>query len=153
MLRTLMVGAVLAAAVALSPTAFAQQGQFGSGAEAKAMLERAILELKVNEAAAIEKFNKGEAGFRDRDLYLFCFRMNDGKVVAHVSPNQIGLDVRTIKDTTGKAFGPELYNAANENLITEVSYMFPRPGSDVPAQKVSYVTRVGNLGCGVGYYK
>jgi hypothetical protein len=79
--------------------------------------------------------------------------MNDGKVVAHVLPNQIGLDVRTVKDTTGKAFGTELYNAANENLITEVSYMFPRPGSDVPAQKVSYVTRAGNTGCGVGYYK
>ena len=117
------------------------------------MLERAILELKANEAAAIEKFNKGEAGFRDRDLYLFCFNMNDGKTVAHVLPAQIGMDVRTIKDTTGKAFGTELYDGANENLITEVSYMFPRPGTDVPAQKISYVTRVGNVGCGVGYYK
>jgi signal transduction histidine kinase len=153
MLRTLMVGALFAAAVALSPTAFAQQGQFGSAAEAKAMLERAIKELKVNEAAAIEKFNKGEAGFRDRDLYLFCFKMNDGKVVAHVAPDQIGVDVRTVKDATGKVFGRELYDAAHENLITEVSYRYPRPGSEVPAPKVSYVTRVGNVGCGVGYYK
>jgi Single Cache domain 2 len=153
MLRTLMIGAVFAAAVALSPTAFAQQGQFGSDAEAKAMLERAILELKANEAAAIEKFNKGEAGFRDRDLYLLCFQMNDGKTVAHALPTQIGIDVRTIKDTTGKALGLDIFNGANENLITEVSYMFPRPGSDVPVQKVSYVTRVGNVGCDVGYYK
>jgi hypothetical protein len=153
MLRTLMAGAVFAAAVALAPAAFAQQGQFGSAAEAKAMLERAIVELKVNDAAAIEKFNKGEAGFRDRDLYLFCFKMNDGKVVAHVAPDQIGVDVRTVKDTTGKVFGRDLYDGAKENLITEVSYMYPRPGSDVPAQKESYVTRVGNTGCGVGYYK
>ena len=153
MLRTLMIGAVSAAAIALSPTTFAQQGQFGSGAEARAMVERAIVELKANEGAAIEKFNNGEAGFRDRDLYLFCFKMNDGKTVAHVLPTQIGMDVRTIKDTTGKAFGLELYNGANENLITEVSHMFPRPGSDVPAQKVSYVTRIGNLACGVGFYK
>ena len=153
MLRTLMIGAVSAGAIALSPTTFAQQGQFGSGAEARAMVERAIVELKANEGAAIEKFNNGEAGFRDRDLYLFCFKMNDGKTVAHVLPTQIGMDVRTIKDTTGKAFGLELYNGAKENLITEVSHMFPRPGSDVPAQKVSYVTRVGNLACGVGFYK
>jgi len=148
-----MIGAVSATAIALSPTAFAQQGQFGSAAEARAMLERAIPELKANEAAAIETFKKGEPGFRDRDLYLFCFNMSDGKTVAHVVPAQIGMDVRTIKDTTGKAFGLELYNGAKENLITEVSYMFPRPGSDVPVQKVSYVTRVGNVGCAVGYYK
>jgi hypothetical protein len=80
--------------------------------------------------------------------------MNDGKAVAHVSPTQIGMDVRLIKDATGKAFGLELYNGASENLITEVSYMFPRPGADTtPVQKVSFVTRVGDLGCGVGYYK
>jgi hypothetical protein len=38
--------------------------------------------------------------------------------------------------------------------ITEVNYMWPRPGSDkTPVAKVSFVTKVGDLGCGVGYYK
>jgi hypothetical protein len=148
-----MIAVVSAAGIAHASIAFAQQPQFGSGAEARAMLERAIVELKTNESAAIEKFKKGEPGFKDRDLYLFCFKMTDGKTIAHALPSQIGLDVRTIKDTNGKAFGLELYDGANENLIKEVSYMFPRPGSDVPAQKISYVTRVDNVGCGVGYYK
>jgi hypothetical protein len=41
-----------------------------------------------------------------------------------------------------------------EGQITEISYMFPRPGPDkTPVQKVSLVTRAGDLGCGVGYYK
>ena len=42
-----------------------------------------------------------------------------------------------------------------EGEITEVSYMFPRPGPDkTPVQKVSLVTRAGDdLGCCVGYYK
>jgi hypothetical protein len=41
-----------------------------------------------------------------------------------------------------------------EGEISEVSYMFPRPGADkTPVAKVSLVTRVGDLGCGVGYYK
>jgi hypothetical protein len=32
--------------------------------------------------------------------------------------------------------------------------MFPRPSADkTPVQKVSFVTKVGDLGCGVGYYK
>ena len=68
-----------------------------------------------------------------------------------------GTDVRTLKDKTGRAFGQEVYAAAQkpEGQITEISdYFFPRPGPDqTPVQKISFVTRVGDLGCDVGYYK
>jgi hypothetical protein len=41
----------------------------------------------------------------------------------------------------------------SEGQITEVpSYMFPKPGTPT-FPKVSFVTRVGEPGCGVGYYK
>jgi hypothetical protein len=41
-----------------------------------------------------------------------------------------------------------------ESQITEVSYMFPRPGADpTPVAKISFITKAGDLGCGVGYYK
>jgi hypothetical protein len=51
-------------------------------------------------------------------------------------------------------FGQELFDAAKEGQITEASYMFPKPGADMtPVAKISLVTRVGDLGCGVGYYK
>ena len=66
----------------------------------------------------------------------------------------IGVDVRTLKDATGKVFGQGLYDGAKEGQITEVSYMFPKPGTDTtPVAKISLVTKVGDLGCGVGYYK
>jgi hypothetical protein len=59
-----------------------------------------------------------------------------------------------LKDNAGHVFGQDVYNAAKDGQITEVSYMFLRPGADTtPVQKVSYVTKVGDLGCGVGYYK
>jgi hypothetical protein len=33
-------------------------------------------------------------------------------------------------------------------------YMFPKPGTTAPTfPKVSFVTKVGDLACGVGYYK
>jgi hypothetical protein len=43
---------------------------------------------------------------------------------------------------------------AREGEITEVSaYMFPKPDTTTPTfPKVSFVTKVGELGCGVGYY-
>jgi signal transduction histidine kinase len=153
MIRTFMIAAASAAVLTLSITAFAQ----GTATEAKAMLEKGVAAVKADKAKALDTINKGEGGFLDRDLYVFCFNLSDGKQVAAGSNNSrkdIGQDVRTLKDTTGKAFGPDLYAAAKEGQITEVSYMFPKPGTDTtPVAKMSFVTKVGDLGCGVGYYK
>lgn len=37
--------------------------------------------------------------------------------------------------------------------IIAVDYMFPKPGGTEPMPKQTFVTRVGDQGCGVGYYK
>jgi signal transduction histidine kinase len=155
MFHELAIGALGAMAVMFSSTAFAQ----GTATEAKAMLEKAAVAVKADKAKTLDTINKGESGFLDRDLYVFCFNIGDGKVVATGSTNPaarkvIGLDARTLKDATGKVFGQDLYDAAKEGQITEVSYMFPKPGADTtPVAKISLVSRVGDLGCGVGYYK
>jgi signal transduction histidine kinase len=155
MLRKLVIGALGATAVLFSTTAFAQ----GTAADAKAMLEKTVAAVKADKAKALDQINKGEGGFLMGDIYPFCFNLSDGINVAVASPNSkqvLGKDVRTIKDPTGKVFGPELYAAAQkpEGQITEVSYMWPRAGSDkTPVAKVSFVAKAGDLGCGVGYYK
>jgi hypothetical protein len=156
MLRKLLIGAAGLVAVMFSSTAFAQ----GTAAEAKAMLEKAVAAVKANKAKALDMFNNGEGGFKDRDLYPFCFNISDGKLVAVDNPHAtklLGQDIRTIKDSTGKTFGLEQYTVVTqkpESQITEVGYMFPKPGADpTPVSKVSFVTKVDDLGCGVGYYK
>jgi hypothetical protein len=93
------------------------------------------------------------------DLYPFCANVSDGKTIALGNPNAkqlIGTDGRVLKDATGKAFGEELFAAGQkpDGQITEVSYMFVKPGPDkTPVPKVSFVTRAGDIYCGVGYYK
>jgi len=152
MLRTFIIGV---AALTLSPAALAQQDQFGTAQQARAMLDRAVAAVKADKAVALAKFNKGEEGFKERDLYPFCFNLSDGKFVAAVG-QLIGIDTRTLQDPTGKVFGPELYAAAQkpEGQVSEVSYMFPRPGTDrTPVPKITFIARAGDLGCGVGYYK
>src|SRR5262245_55486062 len=53
-------------------TALVGAQQFGTAAEAKAMLERGVGEIKANVSAALAKFNdKENKQFRDRDLYVF----------------------------------------------------------------------------------
>jgi hypothetical protein len=158
MIRKFMIAVASAAVLALSATAFA--GDHGTADEAKAMLMKAVAALKADKAKTLDLIDKGEGGFLDRDLYVFCATASDGKTVAVGNPNVraqvMGVDTRTIKDANGKAFGQELYDAYQkpEGQITEVSYMWVRPGPDkTPVPKVSFATRVGDLGCGVGYYK
>jgi hypothetical protein len=58
-----------------------------------------------------------------------------------------------MKQPNGKAFGLAIFNAAKAGSIATVDYEFPRPGDTVHSAKRSYVTRVGNNACLVGYYK
>jgi Single Cache domain 2 len=160
MIRSLMIAAASAAILTLSPTAFAQkQGQYGTADEAKAMLTKAIAAVKADKTKALDMFAKGEGGFLDRDLYPFCANISDGKFHPFANPNAkqiFGTDIRNLKDSTGKAFGLEQFDAAQkpEGQITEVNYMFPRPGANTtPVPKVSFTTKADDLVCGVGYYK
>jgi hypothetical protein len=142
---------IAAALVALSTTAFADQAQ-----EAKAMLEKATLAVKADRDVALAQFNKGENGFKQDEIYPFCARASDGKGVAGPVYVPAGTDTRNLKDTNGKAYGQEIYDAGKkpEGQITEVNYMAPKPGTTAPSfPKTSYVTKVGDLVCGVGYYK
>src|ERR1700687_4177228 len=158
MICKLMIAAASAAVLTVSPPAFAQ-GQFGTADEAKAMLVKAAAAMKADKTKILDLINKGEGGFLDRDIYPFCFALSIGKTVASASNNAkqfLSTDIRALKDATGKVYGPELHAAAQkpEGQITEVSHMFPRPGADkTPVPKVSFVTKVDDLGCGVGYYK
>ena len=158
MIRTLMIGALSTAVLALPDAALAQQNQYGTAQEAMAMLDRAIAAVKADKPKALATFNSGEGGFLDRDLYPFCFDASDGKFVA-VGPNAkrlLGTDVRGLKDPTGKPYGQELFAAAQkpDGRVADVSYMFTRPGAEqTQVPKVTFVARAEDLGCGVGYYK
>ena len=125
-------------------------GSFGTAEEAKAMLEKAVSALKADKTDALAKFTKGEGGFKDRDLYPFCGGP-DGNFTAH--PKLVGKSLKDLKDKSGKPLGQEIYAAAKEGEIAEISYMWPRPDSTEPVQKVSFITRVGDQVCAVGYYK
>ena len=72
--------------------------QTGSEAEAKAMFDRAVRALKANEAAALSAFNdKSNKEYHDRDIYVFCYNMSDGKFTAHPNPAIMNTDVRDLK--------------------------------------------------------
>lgn len=127
-------------------------GDYGTPDEAKAMLQKAVAELKKDKTAALQKFIAKAEGFGIKDLYVYCGGP-DGNFTAH--PKLVGKSLKNLKDkgTPPKALGEELYANAAEGQFIEVIYMWPRPGEDKPSEKVAYATKVGDQICAVGYYK
>ena len=151
-MRKATLASAMAAAALFWGVAFASAQQLGTAAEARAMLDKAVTELKAGEAAALAKFNDKAGGFRDRDLYVFCYNMTDGKFTAHPNPALMGTDVRALK-VKDDPLGQRIFDSIKEGTVSTVDYNFPKPGTTDPAPKESFVIKVGNQGCGVGYYK
>ena len=145
-LRTALAAAVLLVGIMGAASA----GEYGTREEAQAMLERAVAMVKADKMRALDLFTSGDGGFIDRDLYVFCGGP-DGMLTAH--PFRMGISMMEFKDTSGKAAGEEFYALAKEGEFAEVSYKFNRPGGSEHIDKVSFVTKVDDQICGVGFYK
>jgi hypothetical protein len=149
MVREVICDGILA--LILSTVAFAQTEQHGTAEEARTMLEKAVAAVKADKTKALEMFNSGEGGFKDRDLYVFCANSSDGIETAH--PTYKRKKLTEAKDAKGFAFGQEIMRRASPGEISEITYMWPRPNSDTPVEKTALFTKVGDQICAVGYYK
>jgi signal transduction histidine kinase len=157
LLKSVACAAVLAAGVAIfATTGLRQINRRATIADAKATLENTVVALKANKTKTLDEINNAQIGLLKDDIYPFCFNLSDGLNVAVANRDAkplIGTDIRSLRDATGDAYGQRIYDAAKEGQVNQVSYKFPKPGPDkTPVPKVSFVTAVAGLGCGVGYY-
>ena len=146
---------VLAASLALDLTASAAYSQSTiTSSEAVAMLDKATMQLRYEEATTLSKLSSGEDGFRDRSLFVMCFNAADGKIRAHIGRAMIGTDVRKMKDSEGAPLGEKIFNGvANSKKLNVVDYndaidyKSPLPGTTTPVSKKAYIVKVNDLGC------
>ena len=82
MLRNLAFVVGYAVILVLSTTASVWAADFGTAEEAKVMLEKAVAAVKQDKAKALDMFNNGGGGFKERDLYVFCANASDGIITA-----------------------------------------------------------------------
>ena len=101
---------------------------------------------------------QGAGGFQQRQRHLQgprSLRVLLGarrRSLPRIPPSRASRSRRLV-DKNGKKLGEAIVAAAKEGQIAEVDYMWPRPGADTtPVKKVSFVTKVGDQVCGVGYY-
>jgi hypothetical protein len=132
-------------ALLLSGAAKAQANDYGTAGEAKAMLNKVVTALKTDKAKALEDFNSGNGGFKDRDLYVLCANASDGIITA--SPSSNGMSLNDFPP------GKEVMKTATEGEVRETTYWWPRPGSIKPLKKHTFYTKIGDQICGVGYWE
>ena len=152
MVRTSMIAATAAAAFIASGPASAQRAPHGAAAEARAMPDRAVAAVRADKLKALEAFDAGADGSRDRDLDPFRVDGRTGIYSAHPAPR--GKRVLDPNHDAGHAHGRAIPRVGDaEGTVGEVTHSFPRPSGGGPVPKATSVTEIGDRVCGVGYHR
>lgn len=126
-------------------------GDGGGESDAKWMLARVATALKADHDKALRQFARGEGGFRTMDTYVFCVGP-EGVMSAHPNPILQGQNVADLHDQTGNYFIRTMMDTAKPGAVSQIRYLFPRPGGSIAQPKTTFYTRVDNQVCGVGVY-
>ena len=129
--------------------------EFGSKAEAVAMVKRVQAEFKKAgpEATFKEVSDQSAKEFHDRDLYPFIYDMS-GLCVAHgARPALIGKNLIELKDQDGKYLIREMVVMSKGPGSGWIDYKWPNPLTNKIEDKSSYVEKMGDYFVGVGIYK
>ncbi len=152
MVRAFAAAAMIIATMLAGPAA---AGEFGTKAEAIAMVKRVQDKFKNDGAEAVfaAVSDKSVGDFHDRDLYPFIYDM-DGKCVAHgARPALIGKNLIDLKDQDGKYLIREMVDIAKETGNGWVNYKWPNPLNNKIEDKTIYVEKMGDYFVGVGVYR
>jgi signal transduction histidine kinase len=145
-----MMGMLSAAALGLALLSGGARADTGEAAQARAMLDKVVAGVTTDEHATLAEIVKGANGFRKGDLYAFCANAGNGAVVAH--PFRLGDNLADQADKNGVLFGVQMLKTAQLGTVSEVHYMWPKPGTTTPVEKSTFYTKVDDLVCAVGYY-
>jgi hypothetical protein len=113
--------------------------EFGTSAQAKAMIQRAIEGLKANEGDAIKAFNdKNNDQFHVLDLYVFCINLADGKFTSQLDQSLVGTSAESLRygqDQYGKRLLSTLREAPEGKVISVAYNALGRERNRVPCPK------------------
>ena len=148
--RMLIVAGALTS-LTLAGSALAQER--GTAEEARTMLDSAVAHYHAaGRDQALADFNDESGGFRDRDLYVFCFGPDD-TMAAHPNPQLLGADITGLQDADGQNIGQGILDIGRGGGSGELDYRWASPVSGEVEAKTSLIEAVGDDICAVGYYQ
>jgi len=145
---------VLVSLFLLTAASITWAAEFGTAAEAEALVKKAIAYIKTNEKEkAFAEISNPKGKFIDRDLYIFVYDLK-GVCVAHgFNQKMIGKDLSGMKDIDGKSYVKERIEIAKTKGHGWQDYKFTDPVSKKIEQKSAYIERLDDLIVGCGIYK
>jgi cytochrome c len=146
--------AIFAAVFMLAVSHVALAAEFGTPAQAEAMVKKAVAEIKaIGKEKALAEISNPKGKFIDKDLYVFVYDMN-GKCVAHgFNQKMIGKDLIDMKDPDGKFYVKERVEISKTKGKGWQDYKFTNPLTKKVEHKTAYIEKVDDLIVGCGAYK
>ncbi len=139
---------------ALLASSAAAKEEFGTAAEAKAMVAKAIQHIqKVGPEKAYQDFTAKDPAYVYRDLYVIVYDVS-GHVLAHgQNPKMVGKDNLDLSDADGKPYIRERIETAKNKSGFWQDYKFTNPVTRKVEPKSMYCERLDDtVVCG-GIYK
>jgi hypothetical protein len=103
---------------------------------------------------APSSYNKTEAPILDHDLHPSCLKVADRRPSSMPIKQMLGRDGRVLRDSTGRTFGPEIRATAKDGQATKAGAAIGGLAATAePRPKEAFVTKIGDPGCDVGFYK
>lgn len=122
--------------------------------QAKAILWRAVDELKRSGAQSFQRFNDINGGFVQDDTYVFVVGIKDMRMHAHGSmPRLIGRNVAELVDANGKPIMRPMIDIVNAKGEGSLDYQWRNPVTGKIESKRTFLQKVGDYMIGVGYYQ
>ncbi|MBX3610169.1 MAG: cache domain-containing protein [Hydrogenophaga sp.] len=140
-------------AVELSSAVSSFHLQQGTADEAHQMVKRAIgLHRELGRERFLQRVTDPAGGMHDRDMYVFALDAKGNYLAFGGKPEKVGSRVQDIVGVDGEGLLRSIIEQADVDSGW-VEYDIVNPSSGKVQQKMSYVTKLGDLYVGCGVYK
>jgi signal transduction histidine kinase len=124
-----------------------------SAEQARALLDKAIVELGRDQKGTLNAINSLQGGFLQDDLYVFVVDLSNRRYVAHgTNLRLVNTDFGKVKDPEGKPVGEPILALINQQDAGEYEYRWRNPVTGKIENKHAYVRKAGGFLVAVGYY-
>ncbi|MGV8836169.1 cache domain-containing protein [Cellvibrio sp.] len=146
--------AITSAFIIAIVSSFLHAEEFGTTADAEAMVKKAIGHIKsVGADTAYSDFTGQSPDFIKNDVYVVVYSMG-GKALAHgQNPKQVGKELIDFKDADGKEFIKERVQLAKSKGNFWQDYKFTDPVTKKILPKSAYCEKVDETIVCAGIYK
>ena len=109
--------------------------------ELKALVDKAAALVESRGKDAFPEFRKKGSAWFNGDRYIFIDDFDGNVLVNPPDPKIEGKNLLAMKDANGKLIIQAFIDALKTQDSGWVDYMWPKPGSDKPAKKISYIRK------------